>query len=81
MNVIVAIIILICWTVSTTVGIQGLLEGCIEQLEEICNPYCLYHTYKVNLFGVILLTILVYIFLLPFPLIYWIYKLCTFGRR
>lgn len=45
------------------------------------NPIVIYKNLKVNWFGVILLTIIFNVF---FPIIaipYWIYKLCTVGRK
>ena len=48
---------------------------------EFCNPLWLYKNYSVNVFGAIFLA-LVYNLLCPIGTIcYWIYKLCTFGRR
>lgn len=49
---------------------------------ELCNPYWVYKYYKsVNWFGAIMLSLL-YTVLCPIGAVcYWIYKLCTVGRR
>lgn len=48
---------------------------------EFVNPIYLYKKYKVNWFGAVLITILFNILCLPFACCYWIYKLCTVGRK
>ena len=49
---------------------------------ELCNPYWAYRYYKrVNWFGVTLLSLL-FTALCPIgAACYWLYKLCTVGRR
>ena len=49
---------------------------------ELCNPYYSYKYYKsVNWFGAIMLSLL-YTALCPIGAVcYWVYKLCTVGRR
>lgn len=75
------VIILICvvhniFGMLMCAGVHGKAEGF-----EFCNPLWLYKNYSVNVFGAILLA-LVYNLLCPICTIgYWIYKLCTVGRR
>lgn len=45
------------------------------------NPNTLYETGKVNWFGAYFLGILLSLIFAHYALIYWIYKLCTLGRR
>ena len=46
-----------------------------------CNPCFIYNHTKVNWFGAIFLALIVNI-TLPFTsILYWLYKLCTFGRK
>jgi hypothetical protein len=45
------------------------------------NPNVLYSTGKVNWFGAYFLGILFSIIFLPVAICYWLYKLCTVGRR
>lgn len=45
------------------------------------NPLVIYYSVKVNWFGCILLTILVNGILPLVAIPYWIYKICTVGRR
>lgn len=48
---------------------------------ELCNPYWTHVYHKVNWLGAIMLS-LIYNALCPIGAIcYWIYKLCTVGRR
>ena len=56
-------------------------EFFIEDFDNIYNPLTIYEYFEVNVFGCILLTLLFHILiLLPAPF-YWLYKLCTVGRR
>lgn len=48
---------------------------------EFVNPIWLYKKYKVNWFGAILIAISFNILCLPFACCYWLYKLCTIGRK
>ncbi len=55
-------------------------------LQEDCglsflNPNVLYKTGKVNWFGAYFLGILFNLIFTPCAVFYWIYKLCTVGRR
>lgn len=48
---------------------------------EFVNPIWLYKKYKVNRFGAILIAILFNILCFPLSICYWLYKLCTVGRK
>lgn len=48
---------------------------------EFLNPIIIYNTIKVNIFGTILITILLNTILAPYALCYWVYKVCTVGRK
>lgn len=61
-----------------------MLKNCMEGIwtyEEAFNPIYIYNHISVNVFGAILLCILGHICLLPAVPFYWLYKLCTVGRR
>ena len=45
------------------------------------NPKVIYKNISVNWFGAIILTILLNILLPVIAIPYWIYKLCTIGRK
>ena len=49
--------------------------------EEFFNPFTIYEENKVNWFGAWFLAIISFIFITPVALIFYIYKLCTIGRR
>ena len=48
---------------------------------EFLNPIVIYNTIKVNIFGTILITILLNTILAPYAISYWVYKVCTVGRK
>ena len=45
------------------------------------NPIIIYRSIPVNWFGTLLLTIILNILLPSIAIPYWIYKLCTVGRK
>lgn len=45
------------------------------------NPIVIYENIPVNWFGCIVLTILAHIAAGPWVVFYWLYKLCTVGRK
>ena len=49
--------------------------------EEVFNPIYIYNHISVNMFGAIFLCILGHIACLPAAPFFWLYKLCTVGRR
>lgn len=58
------------------------LNNCIEaEGFEFVNPIYLYNQIKVNWFGAIFLSIIWNILFAPCAICYWLYKLCTVGRR
>lgn len=67
--------------VYTIVNLMALFEVDMMDKEEMFNPLCIYQTYKINWFGCILLTLISNIILILPAFCYWIYKLCTFGRK
>ena len=48
---------------------------------EFCNPIWLYRQYRVNWFGAGFLALLINLICPACSLGYWLYKLCTIGRR
>jgi hypothetical protein len=73
-----------------TIGMYGFVSTILTCLalaqlgwvwDEVYNPITIYKYYKVNYFGCLFLTLLFHIiFPLPAP-IFWLYKLCTVGRK
>lgn len=45
------------------------------------NPLFIYHNEKVNWFGASLLALIANVSIPCYAIMYWIYKLCTVGRR
>lgn len=62
------------WWVAAP-GWSGTLGLCF------CNPMWIYNHTKTNWFGTTCLTILANVAFGPSALFYWVYKLCTVGRR
>lgn len=48
---------------------------------EFVNPFWIYKRIKVNWFGSALVSLLFNMITLPFAICYWLYKLCTAGRK
>lgn len=48
---------------------------------EFVNPTFLYETLRVNWFGAFFLAVIFNLLTVPVAIVYWIYKLCTVGRR
>lgn len=62
----------------------GVTLGFILTWEDLSlfNPIRNYNKWtQFNWFGIIVLTILINIILLPYAIIYWVYKLLTVGRK
>lgn len=49
--------------------------------EELFNPNRIYQYYKVNWFGACFLATISFLCMTPFALLFYVYKLCTVGRR
>jgi hypothetical protein len=45
------------------------------------NPAQLHQHIKVNWFGTALIAVVLNVLFAPYAIVYWIYKLCTIGRR
>ena len=66
----------------TIIAITG-FAGAVDNASgvEFVNPCFIYRKVRVNWFGASVLA-LIYTVLLPMPaIVYWFYKLCTFGRK
>ena len=48
---------------------------------EFVNPSWIYQNYQVNRFGSVFISIIYSLYCPIGTIIYWIYKLCTIGRR
>ena len=48
---------------------------------EYVNPFWIYKNIEVNIFGVIIFMIIFNVFTYPTAILYWLYKLCTVGRK
>ena len=48
---------------------------------EFVNPIYLYNRFNVNWFGAAFISLLFNILILPVAIFYWIYKLCTVGKK
>ena len=57
------------------------LDEGIDVLNDYFNPFYIYKSNRVNIFGCIMITIFYHLVLLPHASYFWFYKLCTVGRR
>ena len=82
MNIMFKVIFCIMvWSLGGAI-ILGLL-GVVDEFDDLSyvNPIKIYRTYRVNYLGTALICI-IYNLLCPICSIgYWIYKICTFGRK
>lgn len=78
---ILAFIVVVLWIGSTGPLIGYAIEYGIEDLEDFFDPVVRYNTEEFNLFGVIVITILLNIAFTPMAIVFWLYKLCTVRRR
>lgn len=74
-------IVLIFYVVITGIlAAAGVANNDLESIPYLINPVKIYRANKVNIFGCILLTLLLHLIFPYYAIIYWIYKLCTVGR-
>lgn len=78
---ILAFIIVVLWIGSTGPLIGYAIDYGFEDLEDFFDPIVRYNTEEFNLFGVIVITILLNIAFAPMAIVFWLYKLCIVGRR
>lgn len=45
------------------------------------NPLFIYKQIDVNWFGALLLTLVANVIFVPYAILYWLYKLCTIGKK
>ena len=50
-------------------------------MDKLLNPITIYKTTNVNVLGCIALTLLYHLVFIWYAPFYWIYKLCTVGRK
>lgn len=59
----------------------GCSVGLELEWETLFNPNEIYKNVKVNRFGAYFLAVIALICITPVAFVFWIYKLCTIGRR
>lgn len=74
-------VLMFVWILATAMGVALILDGNGDELEYVFNPASMYKYSGLNVFGVIVISAMAYIILLPIAIICWLYKLCTIGRR
>ena len=74
-------VLIIYGIITLLINAIGLLCNEVESIHNLLNPVYIYKANKVNIFGCIMLTFLGHL-LFPWYIIpYWLYKLCTAGRK
>ena len=77
--------VLLAWVIANCIGLIGVLLMLADSHHirdmYLCNPFGVYDKIKVNWFGAWLIAIVVNVLLPCIAIPYWIYKLCTVGRR
>ena len=63
------------------IGIDNIMRGNLDVFD-FFNPIRNYNTWtSMNWFGVIIGTVFLHVLIPVYAMIYWFYKLCTFGRK
>lgn len=78
---IIAFLIAALWIVSIGPLLGYSIDYGFEALEDIFDPIVKYENGEFNLFGVIVITVILNTIFMPMAVVYWSYKLCTIGRR
>lgn len=78
---IIAVLIAALWIASIGPLLGYSLDYGVESLEDIFDPIVKYENSDFNLFGVIVLTVILNTVFMPMAIVFWFYKLCTIGRR
>ena len=74
-------LLILIWTISLGIFVVVTLTDDMDVLERMFNPITMYYNSNLNIFGVTVLTIIDYTIFFPAAILFWFYKLCTFGRR
>ena len=74
-------VLILTWVVSLGIFFAATITEDFDELEDMFNPIAMYDNSNLNIFGVTVLTIICYIIFFPAAILFWFYKLCTFGRR
>ena len=66
--------------------VTGVITAVLNDVEWISgfnflNPVQFYYNESVNWFGAYFITLTINILFAPYAIVYWIYKLCTVGRK
>lgn len=77
----ICLIIGAMWIASIGPFIGYIMDYGIDEVENIFDPVAKYNNGKLNMFGVVFVTIISTIAFLPIAIVFWFYKLCTVGRR
>ena len=71
-----------CWGYINAVALASVIWFINDGANlSFVNPIVIYTNIKVNWFGAICITIIVNTIFMPIAIIYWLYKICTVGRK
>lgn len=78
---IIAVLIVALWFCSIGPLLGYSIDYGFESLEDIFDPVVKYESGEFNLFGAMAITVVLNTIFMPMAVVYWLYKLCTVGRR
>lgn len=78
---IIAVLIVALWIASIGPLLGYSLDYGFEALEDIFDPVVKYKDSDFNLFGAIVITVVLNTIFMPMAIVFWFYKLCTVGGR
>ena len=79
--IVIVNVLMFVWILATAMGVALILDGNGDELEYVFNPTSMHKYSELNVFGVIILSAIAYVILLPMAIICWFYKLFTIRRR
>lgn len=79
----VCVILLLIWIVLNIAMLFALIyTDCFESYGvSWLNPLVIYKYNRINWFGATLLALIANVVFVPYAAFYWLYKLCTIGRK
>jgi hypothetical protein len=78
---IIAFLVVALWICSIGPLLGYSIDYGFESLEDMFDPVVRYESEEFNPFGVVVLTVVFNVIFMPMAIVFWLYKLCTVGRR
>ena len=67
--------------IGTTIIFGSMFLNGNADIDDLFNPFAIHELFNVNWFGTFAILVFDIIFMTPLAIVYFIYKLCTIGRK